>query len=197
MKKFILLIMITAVSVMSFGCTQEAKEPLGGTVMSGESDPESKEQMNQTTAGEAEGGDTEADEILIAPVDKVNTEHLTLLDEYVFDFDNDGVEEKVGMYTEAEKDSKGEIMWDDGQKWLFIVQDTEKDYILADEYVQLGKIDFYVYTIDGDFHIATISDRTASLTLKSYHYDRDNDRFTMTIPFETSGNVNMLHSSAD
>lgn len=197
MKKFILLILISSVLIMSYGCSQVAKEPLVETVISGESDPESKEQMVQTIAREAEGADTEADGILIAPVDKVNTDHLTLLDEYVFDFDNDGVEEKVGMYTTAEKDSKGEIMWDDGQKWLFIVQDTEKDYILADEYVQLGKIDFYVYTIDDDFHIATISGRTASLTLKSYHYDRDNDCFSITIPFDTSGNVNMLHSSVD
>ena len=167
MKKFTLLVIILAVLVASFGCTQDIKKPV----------------------------DDEVKEVLINPVDKVNVDNLSLLDEFAIDFDNDGIEEKIGMYTSAQKDSNGEVMWDDGQNWLFIVQDTDNDYVLVDEYVQLGSIDFNIYTIEDDFYIATYSSRTASLTLNLYHYDRVNDSFEMTTPYNTTGNVNILKSS--
>ena len=133
--------------------------------------------------------------IEISPEDKLSVEDLTLLDEYEFDFNGDNIMEKVNTYTNAAKDEKGEIMWDDGQRWLIVVHSENKDYILFDDYVQLGQINSYVYTIDEDFYIATLSTGTANLTLKSYFYDKENDLFIETIPFDTEGNVNMLHSS--
>lgn len=177
MKKIILIMIILTLLVVSFGCTQVVKEPV-------------KEPVENIP-----GEEVKIEEVIINPVDKVDVDNLSLLDEFAFDFDSDGVEEKIGMYTAAGKDSNGEIAWDDGQKWLFIVQDTDKDYVLVDEYVQLGKIDFNIYTIEDDFYITTNSARTASLTLNLYHYDRENDNFIMTVPFNTSGNVNMLKSS--
>lgn len=167
MKKLTLLVIILAVLVASSGCTPDIKDPVDGG----------------------------AKEVLINPVDKVNVDNLSLLDEFAIDFDNDGIEEKIGMYTSAQKDSNGEVMWDDGQNWLFIVQDTDKDYVLVDEYVQLGSIDFNIYTIEDDFYISTYSSRTASLTLNLYHYDRVNDNFEMTTPYNAPGNVNMLKTS--
>lgn len=133
----------------------------------------------------------------ISPVDKVSVEGLTLLDEYEFDFNGDNIMEKVNMYTSAEKAENGEIMWDDGQRWLFVVHGGDKDYVLFDDYVQLGVINSYIYTIDQNFYIATLSSGTANLTLKSYLYSSHDDMFLETIPFNTEGNVNMLHSSGD
>ncbi len=133
----------------------------------------------------------------ISPVDKVSVEGLTLLDEYEFDFNGDNIMEKINMYTAAERAENGEIMWDDGQRWLFVVHGGDKDYVLFDDYVQLGVINSYVYTIDQNFYITTLSSGTANLTLKSYLYSSSDDMFLETIPFNTDGNVNMLHSSGD
>lgn len=178
MKKFILLLTILALLAVSSGCTKEPENP-----------PIEKPVEN------IPGTIVKTEEVIIKPVDKVNVDNLSLLDEFVFDLDKDGVDEKIGMYTAAEKDTNGEIAWDDGQNWLFIVQDTDKDYVLVDEYVQIGSIDFNIYTIDDDFYITTYSARTASLSLNLYHYDNENDSFIMTVPFNASGNVNMLKSS--
>lgn len=132
----------------------------------------------------------------IVAVDKVDVSHLTLLDEYIFDFNGDKTDEKISMYTAAERDSKGEIMWDDGQKWLLVVQGSDKDYVLFDDYVQLGSIKYYAYTGDDSFYIDTVQVGTAGLTHKTYAYDKDSDSFKITVQYTTSGNVNMLHSSS-
>lgn len=95
----------------------------------------------------------ETDSNEIYPSDKISLENLTLLDEYAFDFDRDKVDEKISLYTAAQRDDDGEIMWDDGQRWLFVVQDTEKDYILFDGWVQLGGITSFTYTVDDDFYL--------------------------------------------
>ena len=139
--------------------------------------------------------DEEPEGIIISPVDKLPVEDLTILDEYEFDFNGDNIMEKVNMYTTAEKAPNGEIMWDDGQRWLLVVHGQDKDYVLFDDYVQLGNITNYIYTIEEDFYIATITSGTANLTLKSYMYSSENDTFIENIKFNTKGNVNMLHSS--
>lgn len=131
----------------------------------------------------------------IVQVDKVDVSHLTLLDEYIFDFNGDKTDEKISMYTAAERNSNGEIMWDDGQEWLLVVQGTDKDYVLFDDYVQLGSINFFVYTIDDKFYVDTMQVGTASLAHKTYAYDKDSNSFKITVQYTTSGNVNMLHSS--
>ena len=99
------------------------------------------------------------------------------------------------MYTAAQKDSKGNIMWDDGQRWLFIVEGKEKDFVLFDDYVQIGTINYHIYTEDNQFNILSSHVGTANLTLSNYEYDNQNQIFKKSISFNTSGNVNMLHSS--
>lgn len=131
----------------------------------------------------------------IPSVAKLSVEGLTILDEYEYDFKGNGEMAKIVTYTNAEKDENGEIMWDDGQRWLIVVHNGDVDYVLFDDYVQLGQINSYIYTIEDDFYIATLSSGTANLTLKSYLYDRTKDMFIETIPFNTQGNVNMMHST--
>lgn len=134
-------------------------------------------------------------------VEEIKTENpisldgLTLLDEYIIDFNEDGLDEKISMYVAAERGSDGEIMWDDGQRWVLVIHGDNKDYVLYDDYVQLGTIKFNVLTDDDEFYITTTSVRTASLTVSQYKYDSENDLFLKTLPLNVDGNVNMLHSS--
>lgn len=181
LKKIILLFLVVSLLLMSFGCIKVDNTEKDPVVENPEVPeiPESPEEF----------------EVVIKPVDKINIDNLSILDEFDFDFDNDGNEEKFAMYSAAQRDLNGEIVWDDGQDWLFVVHDSDKDYVLVDEYVQLGSTNFNIYTIEEEFYIATYSGRTASLTLNIYHFNKENDTFEMTTPFNTKGNVNMMKSS--
>lgn len=127
--------------------------------------------------------------------DKVDISNLTLLDQYIYDFNLDGFDEKISMYTAAQKDEKGNIMWDDGQRWLFVVEGKDQDYVLFDDYVQIGTINYHIYTENDEFNILTSHVGTANLTLSNYKYNNKDQIFIKSISFDTSGNVNMLHSS--
>lgn len=107
--------------------------------------------------------------------DKLSIENLTLLDSTTVDINGDGKEETIELYTTAQRDSKGEIMWDDGQKWFLIVKDKDKEYVLFDEYVQLGTLEFWVYDSRGESHIVTLQTGSAVLKLSDYVYDWEKD----------------------
>lgn len=142
-----------------------------------------------------EEGITPNREVYISPTDKISTEALALLDSYEYDITGDGVEEVISMYVNAEQGSDGEIYWDDGQDWLFLVQGQEEDYILFNDYVQIGTINFHIYELDDDLYITTIQSGTANLDITEYKFDRDSKEFISTLKYGTQGNVNMLHSS--
>lgn len=131
----------------------------------------------------------------IPATEKISTEGLTLLDSYEFDINGDGVEEVIAMYVNAEQGSDGEIYWDDGQDWLFLVQGQDQDYVLFNDYVQLGDIRFHIYTVDEDFYITTIQSGTANLDITEYKFDRDSQEFVSILKHKATGNVNMMHST--
>lgn len=146
----------------------------------------------------AQGKDEETDSSErnpISPTQKMIIEDYTLLDSYKFDINGDGTEEIIGLYTTAQRDSKGEIMWDDGQVWILAVHGVDKDYELYNNYVQLGSIQFYVFTADDTFHITTVENTTAGLKLTDYVYNKSEDSFTPEIHYDVLGDVNMLHVS--
>lgn len=132
----------------------------------------------------------------IESVENMDTTDLTLLDSYSVDVFGDQEEETISMYTDAQKDPEGNIMWDDGQQWTLVVEGRDKDFVLFDDYLQLASIEYFVYTVDEEFYISTVSSGTANLTMTNYRYNRDKDTFEMVIESNTSGNVNMIHKSA-
>lgn len=131
----------------------------------------------------------------ISKEEKFNTEDLTLLDSFNVDVTGNGIEEIISMYTDAEKGPDGEIMWDDGQDWVILVEGEDGDYVLFNEYVQIGSIDFFVYTIDEDFYVSTLQSGTANLSLTEYKFNRDKEEFKSSVKFATEGNVNMIYTS--
>ena len=143
-----------------------------------------------------QGQELEEEIDYIQPVDKISTDNLTLLDFYDFDINEDGDEERISMYVNAEKGSNDEILWDDGQDWLFVVEGMEEDYILFNDYVQLGTIQFYVYTENEDFFISTVQSGTANLKVTEYKFDKETKEFISSVKHKAIDNVNMLHSSS-
>lgn len=133
--------------------------------------------------------------VIISKSEKFDTGNLTLLDSYFLDIDKNGEDEKISMYTAAGRDSQGEIMWDDGQDWVILVEGKDSDYILFNDYVQIGSMQFFVYTIEDDVYISTITSSTANLKLKEYKFNRESEEFESSVKFTTQGNVIMLHST--
>lgn len=131
----------------------------------------------------------------IEATDKVDYSDLTLLDSMKIDFDKDGNEEAIELYTVAGRGPDGEIAWDDGQNWILVVKDNDKDFVLFEDYVQLGGISFYAYFEDEDFVVTKIQSGTANLTLTEYSFDKNSNNFVCTEKFAAKGNVNMFHQA--
>lgn len=142
--------------------------------------------------GEGKGGVKDEP---VLPSDKLDVEGYTILDSYNYDVDGDGEEEAIALYTTAQRDNSGEIMWDDGQLWILVVHDSDKDYELYNNYLQLGSLQFYAFTSNDRFHIATVENTTAGLKLVDYVFNKDDNSFTPEIHYNILGDVNMLHVS--
>lgn len=132
----------------------------------------------------------------INSTDKTSKENLSILDSYIIDINDDGSEEKIAMYVDAEIGPDGEIAWDDGQNWLFVVEGQDKEYILFDDYVQIGSIQFHIYDIQDDgFYITTTKSTTAGLTMTEYKFNKQESSFEAKEIYSTTGNVIMLYNS--
>jgi len=166
-KKLSVGLILVALLVIAFGCTNK----------------------------EVDQGIDNGHETLISVTDKISTGDLALLDSYSFDIDGNGSEEIISMYVDAHQEPNGEIHWDDGQNWLLLVEEQDQNYILFNDYIQLGTLRFHIYTEDDDFHITTIQSTTANLQITEYKFDKESKEFISTPKYRTEGNVNMLHSS--
>ena len=160
-------------------------------LMEDTSDLEESDQVEDTDNAIAE--EEELD--IISSSQAIDMEGLTLLNSYSIDIYGDEGEEKVEMYVDAEKDAEGNIMWDDGQNWKLIVEGDNYSFVLFEDYLQLSSMDFFVYKINEDLYISTVTSGTANLTMTEYKYDPDNETFEKTIKSDTSGNVNMMYKS--
>lgn len=156
---------------------------------------ETNEYMKKLVLASMEEDINLEDPLIISKSEKFDVSNLTLLDAYIIDIDGDGEDERVAMYTRAEKDAYGEMMWDDGQDWLVIVEGKDNDYVLFNDYVQIGSMQFFVYTIEDNFYVSTITSSTANLKMKEYKFNKENESFEENLKFTTKGNVIMLHST--
>jgi hypothetical protein len=103
----------------------------------------------------------------------------TKINEFNVDLDMDLKEDYLGLYTTAERDKQGTLMWDDGQNWLLLVQSGDKFYPLYFEYVQLGSVYFTVskYSEDTTTIVTAIVPTGSNLKLINYKYDKDKQGF--------------------
>ncbi|MBU7008848.1 hypothetical protein [Phosphitispora fastidiosa] len=126
---------------------------------------------------------TEEDFIYAAEI-KDTVDSLTLLDDSKIDIDQDGREESVELYTAAAKDPKGQIAWDDGQRWLLRVTYGDSEFILFDDYVQLGDLNYWLYTSEQNtVHITTIQNCDADFLFSDNVFDKEKKRFERKVVF--------------
>lgn len=122
---------------------------------------------------------------------KKDTSALTSISTTAMDFNADGKEDEVKLFTAAQKDASGKIMWDDGQNWLLLVTIGDKEYQLFDGYVQIGELVPYVYTSgDNECHISLLQPGSASMTFTDFKYDPLSEEFEKIILYDPE-NVNL------
>lgn len=123
---------------------------------------------------------------------------------YTGDVDADGTDERIILATSAERDEKGEFLWNDGQKWALYVQDGAEDtYVLFNKYVQAGSVYFDVadyYLKDGAVPKILVTVSTgAGLSLKNYTFESEKAAYTEEVVFDTQnvteGGINRRFSS--
>ncbi|WP_202709001.1 hypothetical protein [Sporosalibacterium faouarense] len=125
-------------------------------------------------------------EIKSQPLDYDRLENYVLLGEYTTGAQENLNNLVIELYSQVEV-YKGEYLWNDGQKWMLVARDNEDIYILFDEYVQLGKIDVYLYKIYDDSttsYISTIQNSNSGLIIKDYSFDKEKDCFIEEKVFE-------------
>ena len=113
--------------------------------------------------------------------------NLTLLKTISIDVEGDNQPENIELYTAAQKDTSGAIMWDDGQNWLLIVRDGNKEYPLFDDRIQLGQLDYLVYASSAKkTHIIVTYSDTTSMKVSDYSFDRDQMCFMQKVVYNPS-----------
>jgi len=120
---------------------------------------------------------------------------LTRLSNFVWDLDGDGLEEKIELYTAAERHEDGNMIWDDGQNWLLLVEDENQYYPLLHQYVQLGVVYFNLWLDDEEIPNITVFVTTgANLNIVNYTYDSE-EKVYIGEPIYDTGAINFLFSS--
>ena len=115
----------------------------------------------------------------------------TMVDNAAIDLDRDGAAELVELYAAVQRDERGRLMWDDGQRWALIVRDGDAVYPLFDGFVQLGTVAFWlVDPLDGRPPvILTEVAAGAGVRVERFIYDAEERGFVSTGVAEASGNV--------
>ena len=104
-----------------------------------------------------------------------------------FDLDID----RVSVYTDAEM-ADGEILFDDGNRFLVVAHSEMGDYVLMDNDIQLPMVNTTVYTMGPDLYINILEEGTAHINYSNFKYE-DNS-FIKTPLFEETENVNIIGS---
>ena len=132
----------------------------------------------------------EADSNVIAAVasDPRTNVYATKLKEFSFDLDLDNEEETFELYTAAGRGDKGELLWDDGQRWLLVAIDGNKYYTLFSEYVQLGDVYFNFSTIGEDKipNVTVMVTSGCGLKVIDYVFNREKDYYQEEIVFKSN-----------
>jgi len=183
-----------AITVLAVACEREA---------STDTDLANRVPPAGDTAGAVPGPGAPADVTAAnTPVDTTRTRVVeaaqagvqtpaSLLDSATVDLDRDGDREMLLLYAAAERDDRGRLMWDDGQRWLLLARDGEREFPIFDGFVQLGRLGFHVIERgDAEPPLLVLREETgAGLRIWTYTYDAAAGAFHGTLVLEATGNV--------
>ena len=134
-------------------------------------------------------------ETVTAIKDDTYLEGLNLFSSYEIDFDLDQKQEKLQVYCQGELSDDGKHMLDDGQTWALIVKKDNEIYPLFEKsYIQLGGIEYTIYTDYDDYekvHILFEYNSGAGVVIYDCVYDPAEDAFVRNT-VHSAENINIL-----
>ena len=198
-----LLVMLVAASVLG-GCTNQNSDQTKEI-------NELKAQVQQLTLENQQLTKTVEEEregFALALNDKVDPDYAMILSQAIetypqtlykkasVDLDEDGTEEQIELYVNAEKMENGLFAWDDGQNWLLVVKDGEETYPLFNDYVQLGSIDFSTTIFDEQPGIVMLTAQHADRTVQKFTYDQHKNGYQKETFYKKENSNNYYNEAA-
>ncbi len=96
--------------------------------------------------------------------------------------------------------------WDSGDQWTLLVQQDNRSFVLFDEYVQYGEVQFWVSDLNPDavespkpedleHHIYVMVTSGGGFTMYDYMWDRENTCFWKSVSLQPDHQWNTQHSN--
>ncbi|MGH7480916.1 MAG: hypothetical protein ACRELV_02075 [Longimicrobiales bacterium] len=140
----------------------------------------------------ADVGGAPAQDTAVAVLPPATVEPLrTLLLADTVDLDGDDAGEVVELWVAADRDDRGRLMMDDGQRWLLAVRDDGRLQPLFAEFVQLAAPRVWVYRPDagGTPIIVLELAAQAGFRVETYRYGAGRAAFTRERHVALTGNL--------
>lgn len=179
MRKKLLIFAAFLIVISASGCN---------TLPQGQNTPSDNPQNSSESSSQPEENKKTKISVTPSPIDVNGYEALS---KCMYDVINDGNEDIITLYTSAERDMTGEMMWDDTQEWVLQVETDKGVYDLYDERIHgrayLNVSDYYN---DGD------EQKVISLYIagKSFNeireYRFDDGKFIEETAYSTDNNAN-------
>lgn len=142
----------------------------------------------------------------IRSVESFETENLFLLERIKHPFGADGEKAAIELYTSAQVASDGQMGWDSGDQWTLLVQQENLSFVLYDEYVQYGEVQFWVSDLNPDevdspepadleSHIYVMVTTDVGFTMYDYVWDAENTCFWKSVSLQPDNQWNTWHSN--
>lgn len=142
----------------------------------------------------------------ITPADQVNVESLTLLERAKYSFVPNEESASVELYTSASVAEDGQMGWDSGDQWTLLTRQGEQVFLLYDEYVQYGEVQFWISSLnpngvnspeteDLEHHIYVMVTAGAGFAMYDYVWNTDDGCFQKSVLFSPDHQWNTLHSN--
>lgn len=173
MKKYILLLLTLSMLILT-GCKETQKT----------STPDTSDDTEVTASSNESEKETEKIRHEIS--DSIDTDGYILIDEISYDFDSDGEDDLLELFsTVAYKDDE-KFHHDDGASWLITVTTQEGVFKLFDQYIQLGypQIDVGEFYND-DVTKVIILTQTTGAGKSISHYAYEDDGFSEELIYST------------
>ncbi|MBZ9634053.1 hypothetical protein [Clostridium sp. FP1] len=131
----------------------------------------------------------------IYPQEKsIETKGMTLVKKVSADIDEDKVNETIELFGEVTMSKEGQIINSNNRnKWCLVVNKGKKQFVLFNDYIQLGELDFWAYDLMDykQFRITTVKSTTASLVFTDYIFNKQSEHFWAVENRTLKGSVNM------
>lgn len=142
----------------------------------------------------------------ILPAESFDAENLFLLERLEHSFAANGEEAAIALYTSAQVASDGRMGWDTGDQWTLLVQQGDRTFVLFDEYVQYGEVQFWVSDLNPDEvlspepadleqHIYVMVTTDVGFTLYDYVWDAEDACFWKSVALQPDYQWNTRHSN--